>query len=308
MSSPPFSGAFQNTFAGSPLDRAGDRRLDAQWLSSKLMDPTSWALALWRGRLLANDQGLVMLPVVFAMTVEPDPDRLVFLGIEGKVAGFAVDIEADADPTEGGPLAGKGSFVELRALAMTLPAPHAAIAAAARSLFEWRRHHRWCSNCGQPSHAAEAGWKRICSACKSEHFPRTDPVAIMLATHGERCLLGRQAGWTPGMWSCLAGFIEPGESLEEGCARELLEESGLTATSVRYHSSQPWPFPSQLMVGFIAEVAEGEATPDQTELEAVRWFTRAEAGALLRGEIDGASAPPPLAIAHQLIKAWSEGG
>ena len=119
---------------------------------------------------------------------------------------------------------------------------------------------------------AAATWvrQRICPACKSEHFPRTDPVAIMLATHGERCLLGRQAGWTPGMWSCLAGFIEPGESLEEGCARELLEESGLTATSVRYHSSQPWPFPSQLMVGFIAEVAEGEATPDQTELEAVR--------------------------------------
>ena len=298
--------AFQNTFAGSPLDRDAARRVDADWLASRLMDPTSWAVALWRGRLLANDAGLVLLPVAFALTVEPDPDRLLFLGTEGRTAGFAVDIGAEADPSEG-PLGGRGAFSELRALAMRMSSQDAAIAAAARSLFEWRRRHRWCANCGQPTRSAEAGWKRVCGACESEHFPRTDPVAIMLATHGDRCLLGRQAGWTPGMWSCLAGFVEPGESLEEGCARELFEEAGLRATRVRYHSSQPWPFPSQLMVGFIAEVAEGEAAPDQTELEAVRWFTRAEAAKLIRGEIEGASAPPPLAIAHQLIKAWSEG-
>src|SRR5690606_15242613 len=126
-------------------------------------------------------------------------------------------------------------------------------------------------------------WKRVCPACRAEHFPRTDPVAIMLATHGERCLLGRQAAWPPGMFSALAGFVEPGESIEEACARELMEEAGLTATTVRYHSTQPWPYPSSLMIGLIAEVDSDEAAPDQTELEAVRWFTKAEARALLAG-------------------------
>jgi len=298
--------AFQNTFAGSPLDRAGARRLDAAWLAARLMDPASWAVAVWNGKLLADEAGLVMLPVAFATTIEPDPDKLLFLGTDhlGK-AGFAVDI-ADAGDPAAGPLEGRGEFHELRPLAMRLSGEHAAIAASARSLFEWRRRHRWCANCGQPTRAAEAGWKRICPSCHAEHFPRTDPVAIMLPTFGDRCLLGRQASWTPGMWSALAGFVEPGESLEEAAARELLEEAGLTAVSVRYHSSQPWPFPSQMMVGFLAEVSDDQATPDQTELEAVRWFTRLEAEALLAGKIDGAFAPPPLAIAHQLIKAWVE--
>jgi len=298
--------AFQNTFAGSPLDRAAARRVDPDWLAARLMDPTSWCLALWKGQILADDKGVVGLPVAFATTVETDPDKLLFLGVEGKAAGFAVDIDNDLDPAAG-PLAGHGQFEELRPLALRLPANDAAVAACARSLFEWRRRHRWCSNCGQPTRSAEAGWKRVCPACRTEHFPRTDPVAIMLPTFGERCLLGRQASWRPGMWSALAGFVEPGESLEEAAAREIKEEAGLTAVRVRYHSSQPWPFPSQMMVGFIAEVADDQATPDQTELEAVRWFTRAEAAALLRGEIEDAFAPPPLAIAHQLLKAWVDG-
>jgi NAD+ diphosphatase len=154
---------------------------------------------------------------------------------------------------------------------------------------------------------ADGGWKRVCPACNAEHFPRTDPVVIMLPVRGERCLVGRQAVWPTGMWSALAGFLEPGESVEEACARELKEEAALETLSVRYHSTQPWPYPNSLMIGLIAEVAEGEATPDQTELEAVRWFTREEARALIAGEIEGAFAPPPLAIAHQLIKAWAEG-
>jgi NAD+ diphosphatase len=129
----------------------------------------------------------------------------------------------------------------------------------------------------------------------------------MLAVNGERCLVGRQARFPKGMWSALAGFMEPGESIEEAAARELMEEAGLVATKVIYHSSQPWPYPSSLMIGLIAEVADGEATPDQTELEAVRWFTRAEARDLVAGKIEGAFAPPPSAIAHHLIKTWSEG-
>jgi NAD+ diphosphatase len=192
------------------------------------------------------------------------------------------------------------------AVAPTLPPPDAGILATAKSMFEWRRKHRWCSNCGQETQVTDGGWKRQCASCHAEHFPRTDPVAIMLALHDGKCLLGRQASWPPGMFSALAGFIEPGETIEEGCARELKEEAGLTATAVRYHSSQPWPWPSSLMMGLMAEVDSAEAAPDQTELEAVRWFTKAEAAALIKGELPGLFAPPPLAIAHQLIKAWAE--
>jgi NAD+ diphosphatase len=132
-------------------------------------------------------------------------------------------------------------------------------------------------------------------------------VVIMLPTFGDRCLLGRQAIWPKGMYSALAGFLEPGETIEEGCARELKEEAGLETLSVRYHSTQPWPYPSSLMIGLIAEVADGDAAPNDSELEAVRWFSREEAKALLAGQLEGTFAPPRLAIAHQLIKAWVEG-
>ena len=145
-----------------------------------------------------------------------------------------------------------------------------------------------------------------CSASQAGHFPRTDPVVIMLAYHGDRCMLGRQEAWPPGMFSALAGFLEPGESIEEACARELNEEAGLRTRNVRYHSTQPWPYPSSLMIGLIAEVEDDEGTPDQTELSEVRWFTRDEAKRLIKGEVEGTFCPPPLAIAHQLIKAWAD--
>ena len=152
----------------------------------------------------------------------------------------------------------------------------------------------------------DGGWKRACPACKAEHFPRTDPVVIMLAVHGDRCMLGRQEIWPKGMFSALAGFLEPGESIEEACARELEEEAGLKTLSVEYHSTQPWPYPSSLMIGLIAQVASDEATPDQTELSEVRWFTKAEARDVLAGKVEGTFAPGPMAIAHQLLKTWAE--
>jgi NAD+ diphosphatase len=203
-------------------------------------------------------------------------------------------------------LRGLGRFEDLRGVALRLPAADAAILATAKCMFEWRRKHGFCPNCGQPSVAVDGGWKRICESCRTEHFPRTDPVVIMLPTIGEKCLLGRQAVWPKGMYSALAGFLEPGESIEEACAREVMEEAGLTATSVRYHSTQPWPYPSSLMIGLFAEVSDDNAAPDLTELEEVRWFTRAEIQALLRGELPGVFAPGAMAIAHQLIKAWAE--
>ncbi|MGH7749244.1 MAG: NAD(+) diphosphatase, partial [Candidatus Dormibacteria bacterium] len=204
-----------------------------------------------------------------------------------------------------GPLAGLGRFEDLRAVALRLPAPDAAIAATAKQMFEWRRRHRHCARCGKPSRPADGGWKRLCGACAAEHFPRTDPVVIMLPVRGEKCLLGRQSAWPEGMYSALAGFLEPGESIEEACARELSEEAALRTLSVRYHSTQPWPYPSSLMIGLIATVENEDAAPDQSELEEVRWFTREEAKALILGAFPGARAPGALAIAHQLIKAWA---
>jgi NAD+ diphosphatase len=310
--------AFTNVFAGNPLDRASDKRSDAAWLAEKLQDPDSLAIALWNGAPMVEpapkasdgqDGGmqLAYFGAKLAEQVSGGEERRLFVGLWKGTAVFAVDFDGAADPSEG-PLQGLGKFEDLRGLALRLPATEAAIAATAKGVFEWRRRHRHCSACGQPSEAVDGGWKRICPSCKAEHFPRTDPVVIMLPTHGERCLVGRQKAWPAGMWSALAGFLEPGESVEEACARELKEEANLDAVSVRYHSTQPWPYPSSLMIGLIAEVAEGEATPDQTELEAVRWFTRDETKRLLKGEIDGAFAPPRLAIAHQLIKAWAEEG
>ncbi|EJL32937.1 Zn-finger containing NTP pyrophosphohydrolase [Caulobacter sp. AP07] len=313
-----------NTFAGNPLDRAGERRGDESWLAEKAADPQSLAVAIWNGKPLVEDapppadkgadgksleaKGGVQIAYLradMAKDLAATPERLLFLGLWKDIAVFAVDLEGGPDPAEG-PLQGLGRFEELRSIAPTLPPPDAGILATAKSMFEWRRKHRWCSNCGQETHVTDGGWKRQCASCKTEHFPRTDPVAIMLALHDGKCLLGRQAAWPPGMYSALAGFVEPGETIEEACARELMEEAGLTATAVRYHSSQPWPWPSSLMMGLVADVDSDEAAPDQTELEAVKWFTKDEAKALIKGELEGFFAPPPLAIAHQLIKAWAE--
>lgn len=299
---------YSHTFAGNPLDRASDRRTDEAWLARLIEDRNSLAVALWNGRPLVEtgEKGpqIAYLRADMAQELGGGPERLLFMGLWKETAVFAVDLEGGADPAEG-PLKGLGRFEDLRGVALALPAADAAIMATAKAMFEWRRKHRHCANCGEPSLVADAGWKRICPACKAEHFPRTDPVVIMLAVCGERCLLGRQAIWPAGMFSALAGFVEPGESLEEACARELQEEAALKAVSVRYHSTQPWPYPSSLMIGLIAEVENEDARPDQSELEEVRWFSRAEARALLAGEIEGAWAPPPLAIAHHLVKAWA---
>jgi len=300
-----------HTFAGNPLDRAGDRRGDAAWLTARLDDPDALAVALWNGRVLVEDapDGGVRLAYLradlAADAAGERAERLLFLGLWKETPVLAVEFEGEADPACG-PLQGLGRFEELRGAASALPAPETGIAATAKSLFDWRRRHRFCSACGQPSESADGGWKRVCPACKAEHFPRTDPVAIMLPVHGERCLMGRGPGWPPGRMSALAGFLEPGESIEEACARELKEEAGLTTVKVTYHSSQPWPWPSQLMIGLFAEVADDRVAPDQTELEEVRWFTREEARDVLAGTHPEVQAAPPLAIAHWLLKAWVE--
>ena len=299
-------------FAGNPLDRAGDFRSDPDWRAARQADPSARALLLWEGRPLieAAADGLAWLSMEHALDLVPD--RQAFLGFDGETPVFAVEIEGADDPSEG-PARGLGRFVEMRAAAALLPEAEAAMAGAAKGLFDWRRRHGFCAVCGQPTHDACGGWKRVCAACGTEHFPRVDPVVIMLVLHTnedgvERCLLGRQAAWPVGRMSALAGFVEPGESLEEACAREVAEEAGLTVTAVRYHASQPWPFPSQLMIGLMAEVSDDEARPDQTELEAVVWLTREEAREVLSDRHASIRPPTPVAIAHLLLQAWAQDG
>ncbi len=302
--------AFMNVFAGNPLDRASDRRANAAWVAGKLADPGSLALVMWNGKpMVEKREGggsqIAYVRADLASELAGGLERLLFMGLWNETAVFALDMEGRADPADG-PLAGLGRFEDLRAIALDVPQADAGILATAKAMFEWRRRHRHCAACGGPSEPSDGGWKRICPSCKAEHFPRTDPVVIMLPTRGETCLLGRQAAWPKGTYSALAGFLEPGENIEEACAREIWEEAGLRTARVRYHSTQPWPYPSSLMIGLIAEVEDGEAAPDQTELEEVRWFTREEAKVLVTSGLPDARAPGAVAIAHQLIKAWAE--
>lgn len=303
--------AHQNIFAGNPLDRAGDLRNDPEWLAEQAEKPYAQAMVLWEGRPLIEDSAegprLTWLSMAHARNLVRD--RELFLGLWKDEPVFAIEFEGSIDPAEG-PVRGVGAFHEMRAAAAILPATEAAMAGGAKSLFDWRRKHGFCANCGTLTQTASGGWKRVCPACGTEHFPRVDPVTIMLPVYkgGPEpiCLLGRQAAWPQGRMSALAGFLEPGESIEEACAREVKEEAGLTVIDTAYHSSQPWPFPSQLMIGLIAEVSDDQARPDQTELESVAWLTRTEVRAVLAGEHPTIQAPPPFAIAHSLIKAWAD--
>ncbi|HUC50785.1 MAG TPA: NAD(+) diphosphatase [Xanthobacteraceae bacterium] len=181
--------------------------------------------------------------------------------------------------------------------------------AEAKAVLGWHARHRFCPNCGSPTQLVQAGWRRDCPVCRTQHFPRTDPVAIMLVIDGERCVLGRSQRFAPTMWSCLAGFIEPGETIEEAVRREVLEEAGITCGKVRYFASQPWPFPSSLMIGCHAQALSDEIVVDREELEAARWFDRAELATMLRRQHkDGLTTPPPVAIAHHIIRDFVENG
>ncbi len=201
----------------------------------------------------------------------------------------------------------------MRALAPAIPAGEAAILAEARSLIDWHVRHRFCAQCGSPTRVASAGWVRRCPDCRASHFPRTDPVVIMLAVRGDRALLGRNRRRPGARFSCLAGFVEPGETLEEAVRREVHEEAGIRCGRVRYLAAQPWPFPSSLMMGFLTEALTEEITVDPEELAEARWFSRTELCEMVARAAAGpddpaqVSVPPPLAIAHQICRRWSNG-
>ncbi len=295
-----------NAFTRSPLDRAGHRRNDADWLAGALVASETRLIPFHNNRPFVIEEGgaiaLGWLGAHARVGIAPADAPLLFLGLDaGAVAHFAIDIP---DPA---PLEGIGRFDDLRSFGAILPRADLPILGTAKSVFEWHAKHKFCANCGAATRIVEAGWKRECAACKGEHFPRFDPVVIMVPVIGDKCLLGRQRAWPPGMHSALAGFVEPGEAIEEAVARETLEEAGLRVREVRLHSTQPWPFPHSLMIGVIAEVEAGEMVIDAHELESARWFTREEARLLLEGKLAGAFCPPPFAIAHQLLKSWVGG-
>jgi NAD+ diphosphatase len=233
--------------------------------------------------------------------------ELVFLGLLAGSGRFGIGLEPAAiEPLR---TATNLAIADLRSIAVQglVAADHLAPLAEAKALLHWHARHRFCSNCGAPSRPVDGGWRRDCAACRTQHFPRTDPVAIMLAIAGERCLLGRQSRFAPGMWSCLAGFVEPGESIEDAVRREIREEAGIGCGRVSYFASQPWPFPSSLMIGCHTQALSHEIVVDRDELEDARWFDRDEVAAmLLRRHRDGLTTPPPVAIAHHIIRAWLE--
>ena len=203
------------------------------------------------------------------------------------------------------------AVADLRSVALRrlVPVEEVGPLGESKALLDWHARHRFCAQCGGASVLAGSGWRRECTACGAQHFPRTDPVVIMLLTRGDSCLMARQARFVPGMYSCIAGFIEPGETFEDAVRRESMEEAGLRIGAVRYIASQPWPFPGSLMIGAIAESLDDEIVLDMTELEAGRWFSRAEALQMLEGaHPDGLSCPQHIAIANTLLKAWAIDG
>ena len=202
-------------------------------------------------------------------------------------------------------------LVDLRSIALSglVPPEQASMLAAAKALMHWHAHRRFCSNCGQLNDVAASGWRRDCPACKTQHFPRSDPVVIMLAVEADACLLGRQPRFPKGMYSALAGFLEPGETIEAAVRREIHEEAGVACGEVRYFASQPWPFPASLMIGCFARATSPTLRVDRVELEDARWFTRDETVALIeRRHPDGLTAPTPMAIAHHLLRRWAYQG
>jgi NAD+ diphosphatase len=301
-------------FSGNPLDRAGNRRTDSAWLASLRGGPLARVLPLWK-----------LQPLLFGPEGTPESTRLgfvdgalasglggadaieVFLGLSGQEAFFARDISALPDPLAAA-LANYGHFRDARTATGLLDAGEGAMLAQAKALIDWHNRHGFCAQCGAATKSADAGYRRICPDCRAEHFPRTDPAVIMLVTRGDQCLLGRNRRFTGGHYSTLAGFVEPGETIEEAVAREILEEVGLRIRSVRYFASQPWPFPSNLMIGCFAETDSATVKIDGQEIIAARWFDHA----LVKQLVSGASTEVPIprrdAIAFHLIAHWAETG
>ncbi|WIV50508.1 NAD(+) diphosphatase [Marivivens sp. LCG002] len=303
------------TFGGSGYDRAAQLRPEAESLWQR---PDARAMILWRGKPLVTDaevRALFFVEVghpVMDLAGEP-----IFLGLPDGVPTFAVDLSGwnpseielhsgFLDPTEQShPLIGEGAvFAELRAVMTHLSPQDAELASTARAVLGWHDSHKFCSKCGHESKMAVGGWQRNCPSCGAPHFPRTDPVAIMLVTHGNSVLLGRSPAWPERMYSCLAGFVEPGETIEAAVRREVFEEAGIRCARVTYLASQPWAFPMNLMFGCHAEASSTEITVDPAELEDARWVTKEELALAFAGEHPDISPARKGSIAHFMLFNW----
>ncbi len=298
------------TFSGMSLDRAAMERLDPFWVAGRLEDPASRAVvASADGVLVTGDRpvSLVRVPVPARANRPVDEAWPVMLGLEDGAALFAVDFDAQP-PDVRQRLGEQGRIATLREAGRVLAPHEAGLAAYLVALLNWHRRHRFCPACGAFLKITDAGLSRTCPACGAQHFPRTDPAVIVLVEHEGRALLGRQAGWPRGQYSVLAGFVGPGESLEDAVIREVKEESGIDAHDPRFVGSQPWPFPLSVMLGFEARSDGGTPAPRDGELEDVRWFTREEVGEGLAGRSDELVLPPGISISYFLVEHWFRRG
>lgn len=288
-------------FCGGLLKRHEMPRKDEAALKALLASPRARLVPVWRGKTLFADESGTRPLYLSAETLADTggESAITALGTYEEHYYFALELDSDDEPEML-----EGAFVDVRKALPGIEAAHAEIAAFARAMAHWRRHHRYCGKCGGENVSREGGHVMACvdPECGNLHFPRTDPAIIVVVTRGESCLLGRQSTWPPNRYSCLAGFVEPGESLENAVAREVYEEAGVSVGNVRYASSQPWPFPSSLMLGFYAEAETGAIALNDGELEDARWYTRGE---MAKGIADGSLVlPPPISISHKLIHDW----
>jgi NAD+ diphosphatase len=296
-------------YTASALDRATELRQDKAAIAALEADAGARAFLL-SGELVALHKGALQHDPIFtfaeAGALAPCSDR-IFLGLRAGAPLFAILIDAEA--AEALKRHDDLLVTDLRSIATggLVAAEYLPPLAQSKAVVGWHARHRFCAKCGAPTEPAQAGWRRDCFVCGTEHFPRIDPVVIMLAIAGERCLLGRQPRFARGQWSCLAGYIEPGETIEEAVRRETFEEAGIKCGRVVYFASQPWPFPMSLMIGCHAEALTTELAVDRAELEDARWFERDEVAAMmLRRHPDGLIVTHPVAIAHHIIRAWLE--
>ncbi|TLP69064.1 NAD(+) diphosphatase [Parasedimentitalea maritima] len=318
--------AEQVTFGGGGLDRAAHLREDPKALEAAWADPQAEVMLIWQGKPLSRRSGRGSSPDQLAMITTDHPlaqarqSQAIFLGLTPEGAPqFACDMSdwqpdaldqamlasfADASEQHHPDLPVGDVFTELRRMMAFLTPLEAELAATAKAVLAWHHSHQFCARCGAASAVAQAGWQRNCPDCNASHFPRTDPVVIMLITHGDSVLMGRSPGWPEGMYSLLAGFVEPGETLEAAVRREVFEEAGVRVGAVSYLSSQPWPFPMSLMFGCAGSALERELTIDTTEIEDALWVSRADMMMVFAGEHPRISAARKGSIAHFLLQNW----
>ena len=304
--------SYTHTFAGNPLNRADSERRDEELLKRLMRHDKVRVLPFHELKPLVRRGAQAELAWIgheVLHGIPPGAAEPKLLGLDhDRNPYFAIDISVVEDPSHIAALSPGSAFEDGRAVATELPPNQSGILAQARSNLNWHAQHRFCSVCGTESKSFRGGLMRECPSCKSQHFPRTDPVVIMLVYRGEKCVMGQTlARSNSSFYSCLAGFMDQGESIEEGVRREVREEAGLEVGKVTYHSSQPWPFPASLMIGCHAEAISEEILVDPGEMSDVRWFTKDEVELALEDKLEAVNIPGKIAIAHHLIRAWANG-